>query len=115
VKRFNGINPRVVERVARIDETLAMDLAALAQSHPGNAGVAAAAGIKARAQLSRSASMVELGDAAVDALRRAGWTLVPPALAPVSRETSPTPTATPSAQQVRESRAHHDIPDDWAT
>lgn len=113
MRRFGDLNARAVERVARIDETLAMDLAQLAQSYPGNAGVIAAAGIKARAQLSRSASMVELGNAAVDALRRAGWTLTPPAAAPVSRETSPGPTAAPTTQQVRESRMHHDIPDDW--
>jgi hypothetical protein len=65
-------------RVADLDRQLDVTLAQLGKDLPGDANAVAAAGIAFRAQINRSASMIELGVSAVDALRRAGWTLTAP-------------------------------------
>lgn len=92
-----------MERVARFDAELDLKLSALAVDQPGNAVAVAAAGVACRAAISRYASMLELGGAAVDALRRAGWSLTPPPAAPREK------THDDAAQTEK------DIPDDWVT
>lgn len=98
-------------RVAQLDQQLDITLAQLTNDLPGDANAVAAAGIAFRAQVNKSASMIELGVAAVDALRRAGWTLTAPSGAssvdaqfPAAQERTETSTPAP----------HTDIPDDWA-
>ena len=71
----------------------------------------AAAGVAYRARVNNSASMIELGTAAVDALRRGGWQLTPPI------EQRPRHDPTPydrEASSAPPRRALGDIPDDWA-
>jgi hypothetical protein len=95
-------------RVAELDRQLDVTLAQLTNDLPSDANAIAAAGIAFRAQINRSASMIELGVSAVDALRRAGWTLT----APVARAAADL-AAQESAENAAE-RAASDIPDDWA-
>lgn len=92
-------------RVAQLDQQLDITLAQLTSDLPGDANAVAAAGIAFRAQINRSASMIELGVSAVDALRRAGWTLTAPSGASVDAQF-------PVAQAADEPMAA--IPDDWA-
>jgi hypothetical protein len=112
-------------RVAQLDQQLNVTLAQLANDLPGDANAVAAAGIAFRAQINKSASMIELGVAAVDALRRAGWLLT----APVARAAADL-AAQESAQAGRlhwernheredaaeaAARARGDIPEDWVS
>lgn len=96
-------------RVAQLDQQLDITLAQLANDLPGDANAIAAAGIAFRAQINRSASMIELGVSAVDALRRAGWTLTAPAT------TQPIVVAAADANNgIMAQSENVDIPDDWA-
>jgi hypothetical protein len=112
-------------RVAQLDQQLNVTLAQLANDLPGDANAVAAAGIAFRAQINKSASMIELGVAAVDALRRAGWLLT----APVARAAADL-AAQESAKAGRlhwernheredaaeaAARARGDIPEDWVS
>jgi hypothetical protein len=106
-------------RVAELDRQLDITLAQLANDLPGDANAVAAAGIAFRAQINKSASMIELGVAAVDALRRAGWTLTAPATTQPVRTWIAPPGSGPEVVAAAErenaaERAASDIPDDWS-
>jgi hypothetical protein len=108
-----------LQRVAQLDQQLDITLAQLTNDLPGDANAIAAAGIAFRAQINKSASMIELGVAAMDALRRAGWTLTAPATTQPVRTWVAPPGSGPEvvAAAGRENaaeRAVSDIPDDWA-
>lgn len=100
---------------AKREQELDRILAQLAVDMPGNAEAVAAAGIANRAQINRSASMIELGTAAVDALRRAGWAVVPPLdQRPPLNQLEPTGPAKPIDDGDHPRPVVDDIPDDWA-
>jgi hypothetical protein len=95
-------------RVAELDRQLDIALAQLTNDLPGDANAIAAAGIAFRVQVNHSASMIELGVSAVDALRRAGWTLTAPAM------TQPIVVAAADANNGSMAQSENvDIPDDW--
>lgn len=82
-----------------LDRTLAY----LAAERPDDAPAVAAAGI---AWLAPKGSTIEMGNVAVEALQRAGWTLQP---APRAAQ------AAAAADALRATQAENtDIPDDWA-
>jgi len=100
-----------LQRGKELDTELARTIAQLAVDMPGDAAAVAAAGVAYRARVNNSASMIELGTAAVDALRRGGWQLTPPI------EQRPRHDPTPydrEASSAPPRRALGDIPDDWA-
>lgn len=111
-----------VKRVAELEKGLDATIAQLAIDMPGSAEAVAAAGISFRAQVNRSASMIELGTAAVDALRRGGWLLSHPAtrLAElVAEENARTAVAAAERENRDDAKRssandNSDIPDDWA-
>jgi hypothetical protein len=93
---------KVRQRQVELERTITR----LNREMPGNAEAIAAAGIAFRASINRSASMIELGTAAVEALRIAGYAITSPLAA--------RPPVTPSVKPI-ESQRVDDIPDDWAT
>lgn len=110
-----------VKRVADLEKGLDATIAQLAIDMPGNAEAVAAAGISFRAQINRSASMIELGTAAVDALRRGGYLaplvqgkphwVAPPGSGPDTVAAAERENAAEAAARANDNL---DIPDDWA-
>lgn len=92
---------KVRQRQVELERTITR----LNREMPGNAEAIAAAGIAFRASINRSASMIELGTAAVEALRIAGYAVTPPLAARID--------AVPVEQPI-ESQPVDSIPDDWA-
>jgi len=102
-----------LQRGKELDAELARTIAQLAVDMPGDAAAVAAAGVAYRARINNSASMIELGSAAVDALRRGGWQLTPPALVEPTPVDSRTLRERAQAERRKEQRING-IPDDWA-
>lgn len=125
--RAPAVDPRRlaenVKRVADLEKGLDATIAQLAIDMPGNAEAVAAAGISFRAQINRSASMIELGTAAVDALRRAGYLaplvegklrwVAPPGSGPDTVAAAERENAAEAAARLSVND-NPDIPDDWA-
>lgn len=109
---------RTLADQAKRERELDRIIAELVRDQPGNAAAVAAAGIANRAQLTGSASMIEFGAAAVDALRRAGY--LPVSIALAERKWLPAHPGDPAnvaAAELENSPGQPPppaIPDDWA-
>lgn len=92
------------DRQVELEQTIAR----LRVDLPGNAEAIAAAGVAFRASINRSASMIELGTAAVEALRMAGYAITPPL---AERQT---PRVGMPIERRVDAKPIDPIPDDWA-
>lgn len=100
---------RLSENLAKLRDRqveLERTVARLNEDMPGNAEAIAAAGIAFRASINRSATMIELGTAAVEALRLAGYAITPPLAARQS--------LTPHHVHIESQPSDH-VPDDWTS
>lgn len=97
-----------LKRAQENKDQLRRTVAGLVADIPGNCEAVAAAGIAFRAQLNRSATMIEFGAAAVDALRMAGY--LPPASPSAEQWQAPEATIVERRQEPNDNR---DVPEDW--